>query len=203
MTRLHSYVVASDTGFAPNPFWGRCTLANCKPTIRRKAAIGDWIVGLGRKALGHRLVYAMEVAEILDFASFWHDPRFANKIPDFTRRQVVFRAGDNIYEPLVGGDFRQLQSMHSNGDHEDPENKAHDLGGRRVIVATNFHYFGGDGPALPPRLHSLIVARGHKNKFPSETVSDFLGFLRSFPRGVVAPPTTWPADDESWREAMR
>ena len=29
--RLHSYVVARDYGFAPNPFLGVCTLATCKP----------------------------------------------------------------------------------------------------------------------------------------------------------------------------
>ena len=29
--RLCSYVVKYDTGFAPNPFWGFCTLAACTP----------------------------------------------------------------------------------------------------------------------------------------------------------------------------
>src|SRR5262245_31415483 len=43
--RLYSYVVARDYGFAPNPFYGFCTLATCKPDIRRTADIGDWIVG--------------------------------------------------------------------------------------------------------------------------------------------------------------
>jgi hypothetical protein len=46
---LHSYVVARDYGFAPNPFFGVCTLATCKPLIRRIAHIGDWIVGTGSK----------------------------------------------------------------------------------------------------------------------------------------------------------
>ena len=32
---LFSYVVATDSGFAPNPFFGLCTLACCKPAIRR------------------------------------------------------------------------------------------------------------------------------------------------------------------------
>ena len=34
---LYSYTVAADTGFAPNPFHGFCTLACCKPGIRRTA----------------------------------------------------------------------------------------------------------------------------------------------------------------------
>ena len=50
--RLFSYVVAHDTGFSPNPFFGYCTLACCKPVIRRSAQAGDWVVGLGRTSLG-------------------------------------------------------------------------------------------------------------------------------------------------------
>ena len=52
--RLFSYVVARDYGFAPNPFFGVCTLATCKPIVRRVAAIGDWIVGTGSKANGRQ-----------------------------------------------------------------------------------------------------------------------------------------------------
>lgn len=37
--------VARDYGFAPNPFFGVCTLATCKPRIRSVAQIGDWVVG--------------------------------------------------------------------------------------------------------------------------------------------------------------
>lgn len=33
---LYSYVVAHDFGFAPNPFDGLCTLATCKPDIRKR-----------------------------------------------------------------------------------------------------------------------------------------------------------------------
>ena len=47
--RLHSYVVARDYGFAPNPFFGVCTLATCKPKIRSAAKLGDWVMGTGSK----------------------------------------------------------------------------------------------------------------------------------------------------------
>ena len=60
---MFSYVVARDFGFAPNPFFGVCTLATCKPKIRAAAEVGDWIIGTGsaeRKRSGH-VVYAMEV----------------------------------------------------------------------------------------------------------------------------------------------
>ena len=37
MTRIHSYVVRYDSGFGAQPFYGYCTLATCKPSIRRGA----------------------------------------------------------------------------------------------------------------------------------------------------------------------
>ncbi|WP_442940102.1 hypothetical protein [Nostoc sp.] len=37
--RLFSYCLTCDSGAAPNPFWELCTLAICKPRIRRVANI--------------------------------------------------------------------------------------------------------------------------------------------------------------------
>src|SRR3981081_4702898 len=71
--RLHSYVVARDYGFAPNPFYGICTLATCKPVIRRTAAIDDCVIGTGSKSRGRegRLVYVMRMDEILTYDTYW------------------------------------------------------------------------------------------------------------------------------------
>lgn len=199
--RLYTYVVTHDTGFAPNPFWGWCTLANCKPTIRRNAKAKDWIVGLSPKASGNRVVFAMEVDTIAeDYASYFRDRRFAKKIPDYTRGEVVWKTGDNIYEPLLNGGYRQLRSMHSLGDEENPKTKAHDLGGKRVLAAKKFHYFGASGPQLPPRLEVIKVKRGHKSRFTETVIRDFLKFISSRPHGVCAPPTQWPSGDMSWRQ---
>lgn len=83
MSRLFSYVVRYDSGFAPNPFYGSCTLATCKPDIRRSAQPKDWVVGTGSadrwRDRGTRLVHAMKVGEAMDFRSFWDDPRFAGR----------------------------------------------------------------------------------------------------------------------------
>ena len=43
---LYSYIVTTDSGFAPNPFHGYLTLACCKPMIRRTVQVGDVVVGL-------------------------------------------------------------------------------------------------------------------------------------------------------------
>ena len=61
--KIYSYIVNHDTGFAPNPFYGYCTLANCKPKIRKTAEIGDLIFGLSCKARNNYLIYAMKVME--------------------------------------------------------------------------------------------------------------------------------------------
>jgi hypothetical protein len=53
--KLYSHIVKHETGVAPNPFFGDCTLARCKPKIRQKAWKGDWFVGLTAKADGNRV----------------------------------------------------------------------------------------------------------------------------------------------------
>ncbi len=122
--RLYSYIVTHDTGFSPNPFWGYCTLADCKPSIRKTAHVGDWIAGISPNAKGNKLIYTMEVNEILPYDKYYCDCRFAAKIPDYSKGMVVYKCGDNIYEPHPQGGFRQLQSMHSNGPDEDPGRKS-------------------------------------------------------------------------------
>jgi len=142
----------------------------------------------------------MEVDEILDYARYYHDPRFAKKIPDYTKGKVIYKTGDNTYKPLPNGGFQQLQSMHSNGEQENPETKAHDLGGVNVLVGTRFHYFGAASPDLPSHLSELKVGRAHKNRFSRDTISGFLEFVSTFPCGVNAPPTNWPTNDTSWKQ---
>ena len=67
--KLYSYVIDHYYGFAPNPFYGVCTLATCKPAIREHAALGDYVVGTGcarRKRRGY-LVYFMLVEEVTTY----------------------------------------------------------------------------------------------------------------------------------------
>ena len=197
--KLYSYVVTHDTGFSPNPFWGFCTLADCRPAIRRTAQIGDWIVGLSPKSSGNRIIYAMRVDEIVPFARYYHDRRFSVKIPDYTRAKVLYKCGDNIYKPLPDGSFRQLQSMHSHGPSENLATKAHDLGGKNALISKTFYYFGSRALDLPESLEELKVGRAHKNNFSQETISAFKEFMSRQTPGVNAPPTNWPLHDDSWR----
>jgi len=90
MSRLFSYVVQHDYGYAPNPEDGFCTLAKCKygrggrKNIIELAGIGDWIAGTGgadlRVSAGHgKLVYAMRVEEKLRLREYHQDPRFRGR----------------------------------------------------------------------------------------------------------------------------
>jgi len=202
---LYSYIVAEDTGFSPNPFWGHCTLACCKPVIRRTAEVGDWVVGLSRKSAGNRVVFAMEVDDVLSYADYFRDERFAAKIPDFNKGKVIYKCGDNIYkplihEPLTNDDFYQQQSMHSEeqGPEENFDTKMHDLKGKNALISKTFQYFGSNGPELPRYLHELKVGRGHK-KFSQEVAMKFQSFIASYPMGINGPPKKWPKSDNSWR----
>lgn len=197
--RLYSYVVARDFGFAPNPFYGLCTLATCKPEIRRTARIGDWIVGTGskQKALEGRLVYAMRVTEEFGFDQFWSDARCHEKRPNLhASRMQAF--GDNVYHRDSSGLWQQENSHHSLKDGSpNPDNVKHDTQTDRVLVSDNFTYWGGDGPEIPPRFRDwegfdICANRGHKCQFPDDLVTAFTEWLTTvWGPGYVGRPAEW------------
>jgi len=197
---LFSYIVKHDSGFSPNPFWGYCTLSCCKPAIRRTAKPGDWIVGLSSKSLGHKIVYFMKVQEALSFSEYFNDKRFKNKKPSYKKREIIFRCGDNIYKPLTRGNYRQLESMHSDGWKQNKAKKKRDLSGENVLISDNFVYFGRKVIALPPRFNDLKIGRGHKNNFPEDLVKDFVKYAFRYKTGLRASPTRWSAADTSWQQ---
>jgi hypothetical protein len=135
------------------------------------------------------------------FSDYWFDSRFEAKKPTYTGT-VREKCGDNIYEPLASGGYRQLRSTHSDGDVENEENKAHDLSGKRVLVSETFTYFGSKAELLPPELQRLVVTRGHRCNFSDEVKDEFIRFagrigFSILPRGV---PRQWPQGDDSWME---
>src|SRR5687767_10285479 len=98
MGKVYIYVVARDFGFAPNPFHGYCTLATCKPGIRSKAEVNDWVIGIGGrrlKATG-RCIFAMRVSKRITFNEYWSDPTYRDKKP-VRNGSCKMMVGDNIY----------------------------------------------------------------------------------------------------------
>src|SRR5688500_333417 len=115
--KLYSYIIVSDSGFAPNPYWGYCTLATCKPQIRRCAKAGDWIIATGSKrgiGIG-KLVYAMRVDDVLTFDKYYSDSRFNMKKP--TAVGDIERCGDNIYFKK-DGEWKQRRNFHHVEKHK-------------------------------------------------------------------------------------
>ena len=197
--RLYSYILVHDYGFAPNPFWGACTLATCKPKIRQTAQKGDWIVGLSRKADGNRIIYAMQVEEVLSIADYFNAERYEDKKPDYSKGFVINKCGDNIYKPLPNGDFDQLKSQHTIDPNKAEYHKRRDLSGMNVLISNKFSYFGRSMVELPKKLQILIPGRGHKCRFSPEVVQDFCEFISHQPAGIQDPPSSWPSDDDSWK----
>ena len=141
---MYSYVVARDYGFAPNPFFGVCTLATCKPRIRSTAAIGDWVIGTGSKKRGRQafLVYVMQVTEAITFNGYWDDPRFRRKRPNLGG-SLKHAFGDNIYLKDDNNKWRQLDSHHSyQGGVPNPYNIQNDTQVDRVLIGTEYAYWG-------------------------------------------------------------
>ena len=195
--RLYSYIVARDYGFAPNPFYGFCTLATCKPQIRKKAEIGDWIIGTGSKSKGRdgRLVYAMRVTEAMSFDEYWADSRFHRKRPDM-HASMKKAFGDNIYHRESDtAPWRQLDSHHSHEDGaQNNRNVQNDTQVNRMLVSDDFVYWGGSGPPLPHFGGETVChsTQGHRCNFPSEVVEDFVAWLRGFDdSGYCGIPLEW------------
>src|SRR6185437_7952769 len=197
-----SYIVARDFGFAPNPFFDWCTLATCKPVIRRTARVGDWILGTGSadKKRSGQAIYAMRVDEAMPFDDYWADQRFVRKRPDLrASRKIAF--GDNIYRHDAAGNWRQLDSHHSFHDGSpNPLNVNADTATDRVLLSQHFVYWGGDGPAIPERLRTFGEAsedicstnRGHKCQFDPALVAAAVEWFESFPhRGLQGRPGDW------------
>jgi len=151
-SHLFTYTITRDFGFAPNPFHGLCTLATCKPGIRKSAKVGDWIMGIGGSSLRgvkRKCILLMKVSEKVSFQDYWDDERFSLKKPvrNGSRVQML---GDNIYHKDENGSWIQEDSHHSNPDGSPkPVNLDRDTGRTdQVLVSNYFLYFGGKAQAL-------------------------------------------------------
>lgn len=204
--RLFSYVVARDYGFAPNPFFGVCTLATCKPNIRRKASVGDWIIGTGSSSRNRRnrkdrrgfLIYVMRVTETLTFNEYRENEEFKQKKPNLrgSKKQAF---GDNIYFKDEAGQWHQQDSHHSYEDGTpNSHNISRDTQADRVLLSTDYAYWGGFGPEIPQKFrdykgYDICGSRGHKNQFSEEMVNDFVTWFRSLnKKGYLDKPLDWP-----------
>lgn len=158
--RIFRYVVRYDAGSAPRPYDGYCSLAICKPRIRKAARVGDWIIGFRSRCPGD-VIYVMRVEEVLAFPEYWADERFHNRRPGASSKP------DNIYRPGPSGTLEQVPNpVHGLGE------AATDLGGRNALLSKTFWYFGRNSPAISTDLiHLVHTGIGHsvdRNRRPDD-----------------------------------
>jgi hypothetical protein len=184
MSKCYFYVVARDFGFAPNPFFGYCTLATCKPMIRAKAQIGDWIVGMGGKDLGAvgKCVFAMRVTETTTFEKYWTSPEYREKKP-IRNGSLKTLVGDNIYHfDARSSAWVQADSHHSNVDGSpNVHNLTRDTKSDRVLISRHFYYFGKSAPVVPTEILTKLSFKntiGHR-KHGLVECSDFFHWLHA------------------------
>ena len=194
-----AYKISRDYGFAPNPYFGYCTIACCKPDIRRKAAVGDLIIGCGSSKLYlvGRVIFAMRVAERLTFDEYWNDERFERKKPVFTAGKA--RAyGDNIYHQNEPGIWVQEDSHHSlDGGGKNALNAARDLGADAVLVGTDFAYWGSSAAEIPPVLRNFEGddlypnVRNFRNGYSDALQAAAIAWFDAGPKGRIGRPVNW------------
>lgn len=185
------YAVSYDLGFAPNPFGGVCSLACCKPNIRERAGVGDWIIGLTGTKLppAMRVIFAMAVTGDTTFDEYWADPDFWSRRPKRNgspKKQV----GDNIYHrDTEDSTWLQEDSVHSLVDGtQSAANTGHDTRINRVLLSTQFVYLGSLAEPMPPHVVNELSYTRNARDYYRYDAADTPALLRWLSGKIAATP---------------
>ena len=149
------YIIVTDSGLAPNPFYGSCTLALCTPNhMRARLKEDDWIVGCFRSGQPPRVVYVMQVDEVMLLDRYYRDPRFICKKPSGNDWKT--QVGDNMYYLDSNG---LLQQDPNTSLHKEQETQEKDKRGNKVFIGKQFVYLGRKATPLPPAFHKCLPPR--------------------------------------------
>ena len=121
----------------------------------------------------------MKVEESESFDEYWKDERFTNKKPVFNKG-AKFMYGDNIYHK-ENGKWRQERSHHSNEDGSvNYANLKRDTGTNRVLIATDFYYFGNNAIEIPKEFNPIIhKGRNHGVITDQMIINGFIRYLKT------------------------
>lgn len=193
---VYAYKITRDYGFAPNPFGKYCSLACCKPHIRKKAVVGDWIIGTGaiENNLLYHLIFLMKVTERLTFQEYWEDERFSYKKPvlNGSLKQIH---GDNIYHN-ENNEWQQSNSHHSLYDGNINErNLKQDLSGENVLISDYFVYLGDNYFKIPEKYFELCPNKTTRDYFTVQNADLAIEFieliLNNYDLGLNGKPINW------------
>ncbi len=195
MSKLLTYIVTNDTGLAPNPYWGWCTLAVCTPNHQgARLKSGDRIAGFLSSHRQHRLLYAMEVSEKrIPMDKYFHDERFSAKRPNLLGDWKA-RCGDNFYSRNLDGTWRP----HRNRFHRGTDYLHKDTRSPFVFVAQRYWYFGRNAVTTPDEFLCLVGRRGIRTKHPPGLPEKFRKWIEaSFNQGIRVPGQVVPASSNA------
>lgn len=186
----------TDAGSAPNVAGDICTLAICKPMIRRSARIGDIIIGLRAKSgelggLGpHAVDSVLYVMRVTDKKTFAEYDAFCGTYLPVKIPTELHPEGDCLY---------RADGTQRTGGHHGPHNAAQDLSGLYVLMGDgarkNFWYRKDPaGYRLPTDLAAALgvesVRRGHRvHDLTAELEAQLMAWLSTFPTDVATTAT--------------
>lgn len=192
ISKLYSYVIESDIGFAPNPYDGICSLACCKPALRRSvgghilrlSAAPDimlmreqfpnlireqniWITAVASRGLSQKnsISYRSLVymMQVTDILDYAsYYKSYPQKRPDRSDPTSWKAVGDNIY---TNNDFetaRQLSSMHSNNDGTQNVEQMRHDLGGKFVLLSDHFIYFGSNAREVPFADDLKNGRGHQ-----------------------------------------
>ena len=208
------YIMTSDYGFAPNPFYGFCTLACCKPHIRKHAKREDWVIGLGSKPLKCRgnVIFAMEVTEILTFTEYYKDKRFLSKQPKLHIKGVLrdlelkAKCGDNVYYKNSQGKWIPNGGLHQQSQDKKKrcQHLKRDTKVDRVLISDHFFYFGNKSLTRSNKLFNDIKEkmkniRNFRYKDMKQEGQELVNLLKEYEKkngknNLYGEPINWKKD---------
>ena len=145
---VYLYIVPVDDGAAPNPYGGVCTLAICKPNIRKIANQEDWLVGLDSQ---FKLIYTMKITTLMTMKDYdtYTKENLPIKVPNKTSKNIEEQMGDSVYD-FSNDEIKLRPSVHSRCTKE------MDLAGKNVLLSTYFYYFGKETKTLPKEFENIV-----------------------------------------------
>ena len=178
VTRIWRYVLASDNGMAPRIDDGILTLTCCKPTIRRNAIKGDWVVGFVPKKLGVGLVaWVGRVAEVVPIGDY--QQRYAGRTDAIYQRVGFEVDGSEVLKPLRK-DY-----------HKDERSRARDRRGKNALIFDSVWYWGRCAVSAPNDIAKLAyyhIGQTTKGSSP-EMIARLEAWLQSeAPPGIHGEP---------------
>jgi len=216
------YVMTGDSGLAPNPFHGTCTLAICTPNhMRANLNQGDLIVGIAGVNLGkklkqpddqRRLVYAMKIDKRMTMNDYYNDAEYKLKIPKKSGSKIEM-CGDNFYREKNEQQNEEIIHTRETEEHQGKKIEEQDCRGNRVFIGKNFYYFGSCALKIPQASKwgeillrqvenkskgiSYIYGRAIKSPWTACHLEDFMNYLNA----NKIDPIPDPIDFDNWKSA--